>query len=516
MKFKTLEQIQETFRSESGGSVLLPRHRSVRYEDIEKNTALVEELLNSEYNTVSGITFSQVMEAISEAQTHNPTSYLIDCKTMKSDPISESFFGTTQAQAPFPLPSKGITLYQYSRSVIPYYAHIFDLKGNQGLAYYMKLTSKNTIGDVTEGDLLASPIRQSKQSNNFIGTRMINKEVALTVAGEVTIENVIPNAPIQPQTLVLSIEGLGGSFQDLSTVTTSGVVVLTSVDGNLGTCQVDLNTGEFTMVLKSAPVASGSKVLANYNRDVQTIDGGKTNQAVVTPTVEAIHLKAKDYSIRVDTNLHQERLAQAIFGLNWNAEVDEMLGAIYNKEIANSILTDIKGKIPGASKSTHDISKNTGGNNDYFNTMFTAFVIPKLRTSIAKASGLAGARPTALAINTELLPVFEGLPKFNSVEIGEDFMGGQALVGTYDGTPVVMAYDPILTDGQMVGLYKSKQKEFLTPAVFGTFILPVMREVYDQDNLSVNRKQLISSAASQTVAENLAAQITINNIGSVI
>ena len=109
------------------------------------------------------------------------------------------------------------------------------------------------------------------------------------------------------------------------------------------------------------------------------------------------------------------------------------------------------------------------------------------------------------------------LPKFTAANADfEEVMGGMYLAGLYDGMPVIVGYDPILTSGEVVGIYKSKSKDFLTPYCWGTFILPIIRDIFDQDNLAVNRKQLISSAAGKVVAEKLAAKITITDIDAVI
>jgi hypothetical protein len=103
-------------------------------------------------------------------------------------------------------------------------------------------------------------------------------------------------------------------------------------------------------------------------------------------------------------------------------------------------------------------------------------------------------------------------------------MGGMYFAGLYDGMHVIVGF-PItdaagnavaLGSGEVVGIYKSKTKDFLTPYCWGTFILPIIRDIFDQDNLAVNRKQLISSAAGKVVAENLASKITITDIEDVI
>jgi hypothetical protein len=95
-------------------------------------------------------------------------------------------------------------------------------------------------------------------------------------------------------------------------------------------------------------------------------------------------------------------------------------------------------------------------------------------------------------------------------------MGGMYLAGLYDGMPVIVGYDPILASGEVIGLYKSKNKDFLTPYCWGTFILPIIRDIYSTDNLAVNKKQLIASAAGSVVAERLAAKYTITDIDSIL
>ena len=91
-----------------------------------------------------------------------------------------------------------------------------------------------------------------------------------------------------------------------------------------------------------------------------------------------------------------------------------------------------------------------------------------------------------------------------------------SLSKVYDGMPVIVGYEPILESGEVMGIYKSKSKDFLTPYCWGTFILPIIRDIYDTENLAVNRKQLIASAAGTVVAERLAAKITITGIEDVL
>ena len=70
--------------------------------------------------------------------------------------------------------------------------------------------------------------------------------------------------------------------------------------------------------------------------------------------------------------------------------------------------------------------------------------------------------------------------------------------------------------GEVVAVYKSAKTAFLAPYAFGQQILPVIRDIYDQNNLAVNHKQLIASAAGEVVAERLAAKLTINGIDEIL
>ena len=47
-------------------------------------------------------------------------------------------------------------------------------------------------------------------------------------------------------------------------------------------------------------------------------------------------------------------------------------------------------------------------------------------------------------------------------------------------------------------------------------IRDIIRDIFDQDNLAVNRKQLIASAAGAVVAERLAAKYVITDIDDVL
>jgi hypothetical protein len=278
-----------------------------------------------------------------------------------------------------------------------------------------------------------------------------------------------------------------------------------------------LTTGEVNIELAEAPASSGGKVFATYCRDIETIDGGKANMARAQVSLESKQLDAEDFSVFTETSIYQEALSKAIFGQDWNSLVDEALAALYNKEVGNKIVAEIKAAIPEESIKTHDITKAVGGNNDLFNVQFISVVIGLLGKMITKASGIGNNKLSALVINIDVLPIMRALPKFTAANADfEEVMGGMYLAGLYDGMPVIVGYEPVLASGEVMGIYKSRNKDFLTPYCWGTFILPIIRDIFDQDNLAVNRKQLISSAAGKVVAENLASKITITDIEDVL
>jgi hypothetical protein len=144
-------------------------------------------------------------------------------------------------------------------------------------------------------------------------------------------------------------------------------------------------------------------------------------------------------------------------------------------------------------------------------------VTAKLQTSISTASGLGVNKLTAIAIEYTSFPIISSLEGFHPARRDDEVeMSGPRLIGDYEGTPVVVFYAPILAAGQIVGVYKSRNKRFLTPYVFGEFIKPMVRTMYTQNNLSVNQNQLIASAAGKVVAPNLASQLTVNNISTIV
>lgn len=534
-RFNTLEQVKKEFLLKSRGGDKLPRH-SVRFNDLQKYGTIVEDLLESDYNKVSGFSFSELMEAISLVDTNcSSDDYLKamrnDSKAMKVNEsaitgtegeynfwsVNEALDPSTTAQAPYPVPSLALTTWQYTKAVIPYLAHQFDLGGNRGLVYYMQVNAANSKGNIQDKDLLGSPKDMSKQPLAFAGTQNVTKEeVASLVSGQTTYTYTLKNVPVQPGSLVLNVEGEAGYFKDIATGDADTVALL-SVDGNLGTATLVRSTGVINITLATAPASSTGKIYATYRRDIETVDGGKANMARVQFKLDSKQLEAEDFSIFTETSVYQEALSKAIFGLDWNNQIDEGLAALYNKEVANKITAEIKAAIPASSIKTHSLNKTTGGNNDLFNVQFLSVIIGQLGTLITQASGIGNKKIMAIAVNIDVLPLLRALPKFTEANNDyEELMGGMYLAGLYDGMPVIVGFDPILTSGEIVGIYKSKSKDFLTPYVWGTFILPIIRDIFDQDNLAVGRKQLISSAAGEVVAEKLASKITITDIDSVL
>ena len=521
MKFKTVADIEQVFLSESKGADVLrvPQtglEYSARLSDIQgplKEAA--EYLLSADYNIHTGWGFSEIMEALSLVARETPSKYLSDCSAHKGT-INENFYGTTQALQQFPIMNKQITLYQYDSTVLPNLAHMFSLNSNRALVPYMTLRATNDQGDVLKDDVIASPRDFSKQTTNFVGTRMEQIEVGVTVIAEDTIDIIIPNAPILPQSLTINVEGYTGIYLKDESTSVSGITYLLNINGKIGECQIDLNTGLGTLVLATAATASGLKVLANYNRDVQTLEGGTNNQARVTPVLETVLLQAEDFSVHAPLTLHNEVLAQNFLGINMSDQLDDMLFAIYNREVANKLVASISNKIPVGSVGEYNIEPNVNtGDNRAWTTAFFQTQIGRIKQMIAKASGIPNARLTTLVANVDVIPVLEYSEKFKSVEAGENFMGGMAIVGTWDGMPVIQAYDPIVPSGQIIGIYKSKKNPFLTPAVFGSFILPIVREVFDPNNLSIKRKQMISSAGYDVVCKNLASKINIVGLDTI-
>ena len=538
-KFNNLEQVKKEFLLRSNGGEKIKLHQT-RYSDLDKYAPIVERLLDTDYNRVSGFSFTELMEAVSMvSENYSSADYARqirnDKMAVKLDEsigrqvegennfwaISEALDTATTAQAPYPVPSIALTTYQYEKSVLPYLCHQFDLKGNRGLVYYQKITAENTKGNIKEGDLLGSPKEMSKQPLDFVGTKIIEKEEVDTLTtGDADASGTLKYHPIQPGSVVITIEGKEGyfkAFKDFAQEGNPKKVALYPIGGNLGKATVDYETGEVEIELAEPPTASGGKVFASYRRDIETIEGGKANMARAQVSLESKQLEAEDFSVFTETSIYQEALSKAIFGLDWNSQVDEALAALYNKEVANKIVAEIKGEIPTESIATHSINKITGGNNDLFNTQFISVVLGKLGAMITQASGIGNNKLSALVINIDVLPIMRALPKFTASNADfEEVMGGMYLAGLYDGMPVIVGYEPVLGKGEVIGLYKSKSKDFLTPYVWGTFILPIIRDIFDQDNLAVNRKQLIASAAGAVVAERLAGMYKITDIDSLL
>ena len=101
-RFKNIKQIQEEFECKRVG-LTVPYHESVRYEDIERNAETIQYLLESDYNTISGWEFGQLLEAVSH---FNSNCDFVDYKNKSG--INESFAGTLQALTPTPILNQGL------------------------------------------------------------------------------------------------------------------------------------------------------------------------------------------------------------------------------------------------------------------------------------------------------------------------------------------------------------------------------------------------------------------------
>ena len=546
-KFITVEDVKKAFRMRSNGSDTVEFHNGLRYGDIEKHAPIVEQLLKTDYNKITGFSFSEIMEAISHLQQAFGTrTYLNDCNThggsfrvqeslyagedlaSKEDnyfSACEAFEGTTAQQAPYPVPSISFVTYRYEKSVLPFLTHLFDLRGNRGLIYFQKITAVDSMGNINEKDELGNPRKYPAQPVAF-GTTKVNNEVLGTLTnGTAEFEATLKFKP-QPGSLIINIDGQEGWFQDFQEAQAhrNNVAILTSVNGNLGYATFDYATLKLNLTLATAPAADGLNVRAQYNRDVELKEAGEDATRRIprfTMSVEAEQVITENVSIQTETNLYQEALARAIFGLDWNAEVDKAMGMIYNKEMANKVVTEIRNDIPAANIISHDIThtlNDTGnGDNKLFNTQFLSVVLGVLRKKIVQASGQPIKKFTTLVINLDLLPIFEALPKFTvSTADDEDQMGGMFLAGLYDGIPVVCGYDDIIPSGEVIALYKNQSREFLTPHVLGIFMDPVVRDVFDQNNLAINRKQLMSTIGTKCIAHNLSAKLTVDKVDELL
>ena len=553
-KFKTVEDVKKAFRTVAAGADTLPRHGGFRYGDIDKHSAVLEEILDSDYNKVSGFSRSEIFEAVSHLQTQFGTNaYLSDCRANRV-PVSESLYegvtlsecednyysvceafeATTAQQAPYPVPSISFVTYRYEKTVLPFLCHLFDLRGNRGLVYFQKITAVNSLGTIEKGDELGRAGRMPAQPNAFATTHIVNEEIGELNDGVAEYEFELKFVP-HPGTLIVTLDGHTGYFQDFQAEKAQdNKGILTPVGEALGFATVEYPTEAEQAAGKKAKVkinlavagAKGLKVRADYNRDVETHQGGVERQARFTMSVEAEHIVTENISIFTETNLYQEALSRAIFGLDWNDEVDRAMAMIYNKEMANKVITEIREKIPATNLLTHDITSTlalpggtaTGtGDNKIFNVQFLAIVMGALNKVINKSSGIDARRFTTFVVNIDVLPIFEGMDKYTQTTVDqEDQMGGMFLAGTYDGIPVVAGYDPIIPEGEVIGLFKSKTQDFLTPYVLGTFMDPVIRDIYDQDNLSINKKQMIATIGGKNMAPQLTGKLTIAGINDLL
>ena len=553
-KFKTVEDVKKAFRTVAAGADTLPRHGGFRYGDIDKHSAVLEEILDSDYNKVSGFSRSEIFEAVSHLQTQFGTNaYLSDCRANRV-PVSESLYegvtlsecednyysvceafeATTAQQAPYPVPSISFVTYRYEKTVLPFLCHLFDLRGNRGLVYFQKITAVNSLGTIKEGDELGRAGRMPAQPNAFATTHIVNEEIGELNDGVAEYEFELKFVP-HPGTLIVTLDGHTGYFQDFQAEKAQdNKGILTPVGEALGFATVEYPTEAEQAAGKKAKVkinlaaagAAGLKVRADYNRDVETHQGGVERQARFTMSVEAEHIVTENISVFTETNLYQEALSRAIFGLDWNDEVDRAMAMIYNKEMANKVITEIRDRIPATNLLSHDITSTlalpggtaTGtGDNKIFNVQFLAIVMGALNKVINKASGIDARRFTTFVVNIDVLPIFEGMDKYTQTTVDqEDQMGGMFLAGTYDGIPVVAGYDPIIPEGEVIGLFKSKSQDFLTPYVLGTFMDPVIRDIYDQDNLSINKKQMIATIGGKNIAPQLTGKLTITGINDLL
>ena len=553
-KFKTVEDVKKAFRTVAAGADTLPRHGGFRYGDIDKHSAVLEEILDSDYNKVSGFSRSEIFEAVSHLQTQFGTNaYLSDCRANRV-PVSESLYegvtlsecednyysvceafeATTAQQAPYPVPSISFVTYRYEKTVLPFLCHLFDLRGSRGLVYFQKITAVNSLGTIKEGDELGRAGRMPAQPNAFATTHIVNEEIGELNDGVAEYEFELKFVP-HPGTLIVTLDGHTGYFQDFQAEKAQdNKGILTPVGEALGFATVEYPTEAEQAAGKKAKVkinlavagAAGLKVRADYNRDVETHQGGVERQARFTMSVEAEHIVTENISIFTETNLYQEALSRAIFGLDWNDEVDRAMAMIYNKEMANKVITEIRDRIPATNLLSHDITSTlalpggtaTGtGDNKIFNVQFLAIVMGALNKVINKSSGIDARRFTTFVVNIDVLPIFEGMDKYTQTTVDqEDQMGGMFLAGTYDGIPVVAGYDPIIPEGEVIGLFKSKSQDFLTPYVLGTFMDPVIRDIYDQDNLSINKKQMIATIGGKNMAPQLTGKLTITGINDLL
>ena len=554
-KFKTVEDVKKAFRNVAGGADTLPRHGGFRYGDIDKHAAVLEEILDSDYNKISGFSRTEIFEAVSHLQTQFGTNaYLSDCRANRVpvseslyegvnlaecednyfSTVSEAFEATTAQQAPYPVPSISFVTYRYEKTVLPFLCHLFDLRGNRGLVYFQKITAVNSLGTIEAGDELGRAGRMPAQPNAFATTHIVNEEIGELADGTAEYEFELKFVP-QPGTLIVTMDTHTGYFQDFQAERAQdNVGILTPVGEALGYATITYPTEAEQQAGVKAKVkinlategAAGLKVRADYNRDVETHEGGVERQAKFTMSVEAEHIVTENISIFTETNLYQEALSRAIFGLDWNDEVDRAMAMIYNKEMANKVITEIRDVIPAANMLNHDITSTlalpggsaTGtGDNKLFNVQFLAIVMGALNKVINKSSGIDARKFTTFVVNIDVLPIFEGLPKYNQTTVDqEDQMGGMFLAGTYDGIPVVAGYEPVIPSGEVIGLFKSKSQDFLTPYVLGTFMDPVIRDIYDQDNLAINKKQMIATIGGKNIAPQLTGKLLISGIDDLL
>ena len=234
-KFNTLEDVKKEFLLRSNGGEKL-RYHQTRFSDLTNYAPIVERLLDTDYNKVSGFSFSEIMEAVSlVSENYSSADYYktVEAKTgAKIDEsmvkgttgednfwaVNEALDSATTAQAPYPVPSIALTTYQYEKAVLPYLCHQFDLKGNRGLVYYQKITAANAQGNIKEGDLLGSPKEMGAQPLSFVGTKYVVEklQVGTQHTGGTHEEFNLPGAPIQPGSVRIDLGSTPGFFKDFA------------------------------------------------------------------------------------------------------------------------------------------------------------------------------------------------------------------------------------------------------------------------------------------------------------
>jgi len=549
--FSTVDDVKHVFLEESlgGDSIARDGLRGVRLSDIDTHSTKIQRLLESTVNKVNGLSFTEILEAVKKFNAIFGTNQYMttaksNCKELSESmvvgsgkegsdfcAVSEDFAGTQVATAPYPVPSVGMSLYHYEQTVLPFLAHLYDLEGIRGFIYYQNIFAENAKGNVAKDNLLGSPKQIADvQPVGFVGTKKTNETVAKTVAGQTGYTGTLANVPVMPGTVTIFVPGKEGHFTDIANKGSraEGTHQLLSVEGNLGTATINYKTGAITIELKDAPASGDINIVANYDREVQTAEDGAGNIAKVRMELESKVVVAEDFSVQTTANVQTEALARAVFGLDWNRELNRMLAQLFNKEVGNKVITEIKEALGTEQVAIHDMANGInnmghtgditalGGNNNLFNIWMLPFVVNKLNQIISENSGIQAQNVNTILVGQAVVPIIRGLDKFEDVKGTVRNQSGTALIGKYRGIPVLAGYAPIVNNNEILGLYKDPETDFLAPYAVGTFLAPFIRDIYDNANLAVGRKQLIASVAGTVCAERLVAKIDLTNIDKLL